>query len=266
MTRPVLTRNQIKQYNKNGVLVLRDIFKPWIKSLRVGFNKALDKPSINSRENISLKDQGRFFEDYCNWKRIKEFKNCIKYSPAAQILAEATGSKFIQIFHEHIFMKDPSTTMSTPWHQDMPYYCLKGNITGSYWIPLDKIDKKNSLKLILGSHKWKKLLKPTKWSNNKSWYKRDGGFMNLPSIDKIKKKIFVPRLKLGDAILFNFKIVHSSPGNTLAKSRRAFSMRFIGDDVRFYKRSGETSPPFKNIKLKNGDMMRKDWFPIIWKN
>ena len=46
--------------------------------------------------------------------------------------------------------------------------------------------------------------------------------------------------------------------------RRAFSMRFIGDDVRYVDRGSETSPPFTGINLKTGATMRKDWFPIVW--
>ena len=30
-------------------------------------------------------------------------------------------------------------------------------------------------------------------------------------------------------------------------------MRFIGDDVKFLKRNGPTSPPFDGINLMNGD-------------
>ena len=55
-------------------------------------------------------------------------------------------------------LKKPGTHKETPWHQDMPYYCVNGNDTGSLWIPLDNVDKENNLKLILGSHKWPKLI------------------------------------------------------------------------------------------------------------
>ena len=73
-------------------------------------------------------------------------------------------------------------------------------------------------------------------------------------------------LKLGDVILFNFKALHSSSGNSDKKSRKAFSARFIGDDVRYIDRKGETSPPFVGIDLKPGDKMREDWFPVVWSN
>jgi ectoine hydroxylase-related dioxygenase (phytanoyl-CoA dioxygenase family) len=259
-----LSKKQIEDYQNLGVIIVKGVFKEWIEPLRVGFQKVLDKPSKYGRENVNDKNKGRFFEDYCNWERIEEFKNCIFNSLGAQIVAEATSSKSSQIFHEHIFIKEPGTYKETPWHQDMPYYCVDGNNTGSFWIPLDNIDKKNNLKLILGSHKWPKLIRPTIWSSNKSWYNDDSLFMELPKVDDFKKDILIPELNLGDAVLFNFKIVHGSSGNSTLKSRRAFSMRFIGDDVRYINRREPTSPPFDGINLDSGDLMREDWFPRIF--
>ena len=86
----------------------------------------------------------------------------------------------------------------------------------------------------------------------------------MPSIETLNNEIFIPELKLGDAVLFNFKIVHGASGNNSKERRRAFSMRFIGDDVRYKDRGGETSPPFAGINLKSGDTLRTDWFPIVW--
>ena len=260
-----LTEEQIKDYQEDGVIIVKEIFKNWIEPLRKGFKKVLDNPSKHGRENVD-KNQGRFFEDYCNWERIEEFKECMFNSPAAQIVAEATNSKSIQIFHDHLFIKEPGTNKETPWHQDMPYYCMNGNDTGSFWIPLDEVNIENNLKLILGSHKWQKLIRPTKWSNNQSWYQEDNSFMDLPSLEEFEKNILIPELNLGDAVLFNFKTVHGSTGNNSSKSRRAFSIRFIGDDVKYIDRGGPTSPPFDGINLKNGDLMREDWFPRVFNN
>ena len=260
-----LSKKQIEDYENLGAIVVKDIFKDWVEPLRIGFKKVLDNPSKHGRENVS-DGKGRFFEDYCNWERIKEFKDCIFNSPAAKIVAEATKSKSAQIFHEHIFLKEAGTYKETPWHQDMPYYCVDGNNTGSFWIPLDNVEKENNLRLILGSHKWPRLVRPTKWSNDQSWYNDDKSFMDLPNINDFKNDIFIPELNLGDAVLFNFKIVHGSSSNKTSKSRRAFSMRFIGEDVRFIDRGGPTSPPFDGINLKSGDLMREDWFPKVFSN
>ena len=107
-----LSDKQINDYQNDGVIIIKDVFKDWIEPLRKGFQKVLDNPSKHGRENAT-DEKGRFFEDYCNWKRIEEFKDCLYNSPGAQIVAEATNSKFIQIFHEHIFIKDPGTSKET---------------------------------------------------------------------------------------------------------------------------------------------------------
>ena len=257
-----LSKKQYLDYKNDGVILIRNIFLPWIEKLKIGFEKVLKNPGPHARENVTEKDKGSFFEDYCNWERINEFHEFIFKSPAAEIVGQLTNSKYIQIFHEHIFSKEPGTEKETPWHQDLPYYCLDGNDTGSFWIPLDDVSKSNSLKVLKGSHNFPKLIRPTKWSNNRPWYDNDDDFMNMPIIEE--RKIFNHEMCKGDAILFNFKVLHSALGNNDHKSRKAFSARFIGDDVRYISRKGETSPPFKGINLKQGDKMRKDWFPIVW--
>ena len=91
------------------MVILIKKFLPWIGKLKNGFKKVLNNPGPHARENISKKEDGRFFEDYCNWERIEEFKDFMFNSPAAEIVAQSTQSNKIQIFHEHIFLKEPGT-------------------------------------------------------------------------------------------------------------------------------------------------------------
>ena len=127
-----LSDKQISNYKNDGVILIKEVFLPWIEKLKNGFQKVLNNPSSHGRENISKHKSGRLFEDYCNWERIEEFKDFIFNSPAAEIVAQSTQSNKIQVFHEHIFLKEPGTKKETPWHQDLPYYCVDGNDTGSF--------------------------------------------------------------------------------------------------------------------------------------
>ena len=140
-----LSDKQISNYKNDGVILIKEVFLPWIEKLKTGFHKVLNNPSSYGRDNISKQQEGRFFEDYCNWRRIEEFKDFIFNSPAAEIVAQSTQSNQIQVFHEHIFLKEPGTKKETPWHQDLPYYCVDGNDTGSFWIPLDNASKAKSM-------------------------------------------------------------------------------------------------------------------------
>ena len=87
----------------------------------------------------------------------------------------------------------------------------------------------------------------------------------VPDISSSKKDYDIASWELnpGDLIAFNFSIIHGAPGNTSSNRRRAFSVRFVGDDATFAKRKGEVSPPFPEVKLKHGDKMNSPSFPEI---
>ncbi|MDG1858158.1 MAG: hypothetical protein P8I94_03580, partial [Emcibacteraceae bacterium] len=68
----------------------------------------------------------------------------------------------------------------------------------------------------------------------------------------------------GDVVAFNYKTLHGARGNNLPERRRAFSLRFIGDDARYITRPGKTSPPFPGHNMKDGERLREDWFPTVY--
>ena len=41
-----------------------------------------------------------------------------------------------RFFHEHVLVKEPRTESRTPWHHDLPYYCIDGTQTVSFRTPL----------------------------------------------------------------------------------------------------------------------------------
>ena len=47
-----LSDKQIKDYQTDGVIIVKDIFKDWIEPLRKGFQKVLENPSKHGRENV----------------------------------------------------------------------------------------------------------------------------------------------------------------------------------------------------------------------
>ncbi len=260
----LLNKSDIMDYQRDGAIVVRGLFNDWINPLQRGFARVLAQPSCHGRENIMGSEGGRFFEDYCNWQRIPEFRQWIMQSVAARLAAETILSSRVQFFHEHILLKEPGATKPTPWHQDLPYYCVDGNQTVSFWVPLDPVTSANSLQVVLGSHLWEKPVRPTRWLTDEPWYGTSEDFMDMPDIDNGDYPIWSPQMNPGDALLFNFKTVHGAQTSYLSTPRRAFAARFLGDDVSYKARSGTTSPPFKGIGLHDGDPMRQDWFPVVW--
>ncbi len=57
----ILTTEQVDNYKKDGAIVIKDIFKPWINLLRKGFQDVLNNPGPHARENTDINENGRFF-------------------------------------------------------------------------------------------------------------------------------------------------------------------------------------------------------------
>ena len=53
-----LSKYEINHYQKNGAIVVRDIFRTWIDLLRTGFEKVLNEPGPHARENTKNNEFG----------------------------------------------------------------------------------------------------------------------------------------------------------------------------------------------------------------
>jgi ectoine hydroxylase-related dioxygenase (phytanoyl-CoA dioxygenase family) len=172
-------------------------------------------------------------------------------------------SNTVQMFHDHVLVKEPGTSKPTPWHQDAPYYFVDGQQTISFWSPLDPVTDA-SLRCVAGSHKWPKQVLPTRWLNEDDFYPSSDDYMPVPDPDKEGMNITEWPMEPGDAVAFNYGILHGARANTANRRRRAFSLRLVGDDARYVARPGPTSPPFPGHEMVAGQRLREDWFPVIY--
>lgn len=260
-----VTNDDIEAFARDGAVCIRGALRGWIDTIADGIERNMREPGPYAAENLKPGESGRFFDDYCNWQRIPEFERVARESPAAGIAARITGSRTAQLFHDHVLVKEPGTGKPTPWHQDSPYYFVEGEQTVSFWIPVEPVDTA-TLRLIAGSHRWEKPVLPVKWLTDENFYADPGDFLPVPDPDAEpdKYRVLEWNLEPGDAVLFHFRTVHGARGNENPVRRRAFSMRFVGDDARYVSRSGKTSPPFPGHGMTDGQRLREDWFPILW--
>ena len=140
MPHPLLTQDMIDTYQRDGVIVIRGLFKEHVETLRKGVARNMEEPGPFASENKKEGETGRFFDDYCNWQRIEEFAEVIEKSPAAEVAADLMKSDRVQFFHDHVLVKEPGTPKPTPWHQDGPYYFVNGRQTISFWSPATIVD------------------------------------------------------------------------------------------------------------------------------
>ena len=261
----VVSSKIIKDYNNNGVVVLRNVVpQKWITILKRGLKKNFLNPSKYKCVYEKNNKKELFYDDYCNWKKIEEYKKFIFESDIGKTAQKLMQSNKVNVFHEHVLVKEIGSKKRTPWHQDQSYYCVNGKDNCSFWIPLDEVNKNSSPEFVIGSNKWNKQFLPTKFFGH-SYDQKDGEFQSIPDIEnnRSKYKIKSWKMNLGDAVVFNFSTVHGAPSNKSKNRRRAFSIRFTGDDATYIKRKGEMSPPFPNVKLKKGQALDSKTFPVL---
>ena len=246
-----------EKFRRDGVACLEGVFSDWVEVLRDGVARNMRTPGPYTKEYEPEGSEGYFFGDYCNWARIPEYREFVLHSNAAELAARLMDSATARFFHEHVLVKEPRTESRTPWHHDLPYYCIDGTQTVSFWTPLDPVPRSTCLELVVGSHRWGKSFLPKKFIGVD--YEREGEALDaMPDIDARREELEIASFDMapGDAIAFHFLTVHGAPGNASASARRrAFAHRWVGDDVRFRIRGGEVSPPFPEVhrRLRDGD-------------
>ncbi|MEM9329938.1 MAG: phytanoyl-CoA dioxygenase family protein [Pseudomonadota bacterium] len=259
----LISEDDVEAFQNDGVCLIKGLFADHLGQIIDGIEMNMREPGEYAAENLKDGESGRFFDDYCNWQRIPHFADVIRKSAAGQIAADLMQSETVQVFHDHVLVKEPGTAKATPWHQDAPYYFVDGVQNVSFWAPVDPVQEA-TLRCVAGSHKWPRQVLPTRWLNEDDFYPNEETYMPVPDPDAEGMKILEWPMEPGDAVAFNFGVLHGARGNHSDTRRRAFSLRLVGDDARYVQRPGRTSPPFPGHNMKPGERLREDWFPVIW--
>jgi ectoine hydroxylase-related dioxygenase (phytanoyl-CoA dioxygenase family) len=255
-----------EDFQRDGAVCVRGAFSPDdVALLERGIERNLAEPSERALVASRPDDPGRFFEDFCNWQRIAEFEQFIRESPAAGIAGELMGSRQVRLFHDHLLVKEPATRQATPWHQDQPYHNIGGFQNCSAWMPVDPVDRESTVEFVAGSHRGPWLM-PRSFMNQQATWFPEGSLAELPDIEggRDSFEILAWELEPGDAVFFHMLTLHAAGGAT--RRRRAFSVRFLGDDATHAPRTWKTSPDFPALvdELPAGAPMDHPLFPVVW--
>jgi ectoine hydroxylase-related dioxygenase (phytanoyl-CoA dioxygenase family) len=264
----VLTPDLIEDFRRDGAVRVRGAFTPdEVALVERGIERNLAEPSERALVASRDDDAGRFVEDFCNWQRIPEYEQFIRDSRAAAIAGQLMGTRQVRLYHDHMLVKEPGTRQRTPWHQDQPYYNIAGAQTCSLWMPVDPVSRKSTLEFVAGSHDGPWLMPRTFMDSQARWFP-EGSLQDLPDIEGDREAFPIVgwELEPGDGVFFSMLALHAAGGVGGHRRRRAFSVRFMGDDVVHAPRAWRTSPEFPGLadRLAAGESMDDPLFPVLW--
>jgi ectoine hydroxylase-related dioxygenase (phytanoyl-CoA dioxygenase family) len=257
----------VAAFRRDGAVVVRGLFAPEeVATVERGIERNLAEPGPMFKVASRDDDPGSFVEDFCSWQRIEEFRDIAFDSRAADVAGALMGSDVVRLFHDHVLVKEPGTRQETPWHQDQPYYNVEGAQNASMWMPVDPVAPESTLEFLAGSHAHGWLMPRTFMDNEAKWFP-EGTLAELPQIeaDRGSFDILGWALEPGDCVFFHMLTLHHAYGVPGSNRRRAFSLRFLGDDAVHAPRPWRTSPQFDGLEdeLPAGVAMDHPLFPVL---
>ena len=259
------------EYQRDGVTVLRGLLSPrWIQTLAAGVEYNRSHPSRWAHWYTDSERSIGFWSDYVTWREVPEYRQVVFESGLASVAAALMASTQARFFHEHVLVKEPQATERTPWHHDQPYYSVDGDQNVSMWIALDPVPASTAMRFVAGSHRWDRWFIPRRFIDHAPYGEAHGRYELLPDIDALvadqpdQHPIRAFDTVPGDVIVFHYRTLHDAPGNPSAEnSRRAVSLRWVGDDATWATRPWQVSPPFEANGLHPGDLLDDERFPLV---
>ncbi len=267
-TRPITPADRAT-YARDGVVHLAGMFDTdWIARLRAAIDRDMAQPSAMAADFNAPGTPGRFFGDMFMWTWDDDFRAVAFDSPAAAIAAALMGALHAHLFYDQLFVKEPGTTKPTPWHQDHPYWAVKGRQISTVWIALDQISHAaGAVEYVAGSHRWARWFRPVafKEGNHNDQRYQQADLEPVPDIEAARDQYDIRAWDMapGDCLVFQALIMHGAPGNRTTGRRRGLAIRFTGDDARYDPRPG-TFQMIREPTLTPGAPMECDLFPRVW--
>jgi len=250
-------------YARDGVVCLRQMFdREWIAGLQQAAADVVANPKEWGNTGPS---QGPMTSVSFMWRRPGIFREFALNGPAGELIGEVMGAETIQLFHDHLFHKQPLSAHVFPWHPDH-MWPFEGTMVANLWTALSPVNAENGrIEFLAGYHRH--------CIDNKLRYGPAGGGRPFPDFAaEIAKpdcpfKVISWDLEPGDAVLFQVDTPHYSKGNdSKTQARTGLAMRVIGDDVTWCPVAGLAPVPgLDYMAMTRGTHPEpSEQLPLIW--
>jgi ectoine hydroxylase-related dioxygenase (phytanoyl-CoA dioxygenase family) len=244
-----ITKEQIDFYNKNGYLILRnvfdldeiDVYNRAYKQLRMRFaNECQIEIEDYEREISQIRDL---------WYHDSSFKKLLLESRLPELASKFIGGNSARLLHDHIINKSKNNNDDVPWHQDYTYWPIDNPNGLSLWMPFMDLDENGGvLEVIPKSHK-KGEEKPVDFINDKLDFSRENTIKLAAS--------------KGDVVVLHCLTWHKTGKNTSVNNRIAYIALWIPSDSKYQPIHANWHPVNDHVTVNPGEELNSDWFPVV---
>ena len=264
-----VTPADIESYDRDGAVLLKGVVGPeWLDRVAAAIERDIETPGPFFH-SYDTEGKGRFHGNLRIWQTDPDFRAYCFESGLPKLAARFFGASRANLLYDQLFVKEPGTAQPTRWHNDQPYWPVRGWQVMSFWLALDPTTAENGrLEFVRGSHRWDRWFQPEAFGKTEvNTYDENPDYETMPDIDAARGDydIVAWDMEPGDVIAFHALAVHGAGGNLRDDvRRRGYTVRYTGDDARFDPRPG-TAKALWADGLKEGDRMDCDLYPVVWR-
>ena len=264
---PVISREEIDAFDRDGAICLRGLFdRQWLERLAAGLEKNFADPGPDSTYYTPEGEPGGFYDDYCNWRRIDEYRDFVETRRPARSPGSSCGRTRADLSR--------ACSGQGARHQGSHAMAPRPALLRRRRRPalLDLAAARPGAAIGLSGIRGRVAplrhhVLPAPLQEPRELRSGVAGFETIPDIEaeRDRHRILSWDLEPGDCIVFHMRTLHGAPPTTHLKTRRrGFSTRWLGDDAYFTVRPWKTSPPFREVDLEEGALMHHSSFPVVW--
>jgi hypothetical protein len=208
---------------------------------------------------------GMFFYDAANWKQQAQVRDVALDSALPELITGLLDATHLNFWEDTSFVKAPFTAQRTAFHQDLAYFQISGDQCAVAWIPLDKVTHKNgAMEYIRGSHKWPQTYAPNVFFAQTPF--AQSPFPRCPDIEGNRDAYDIISFDVepGDVLVHHVRTVHGAGGNLSDQHRRAISLRYCGEQVRYANHQGTIAQTGLRDVHRDGEPLMGEDYPIVW--
>ena len=259
LTKPYkLTTNDIKSFQKNGFVKLKNVLTPDVTQVLRYEILSLLKKTFKNYNDVK---KNRFLSLEMMWLENTLIREFVLSSRIAKICAELLSVKKIRLYHDNALVKE-SGCGRTPWHYDDHHFPLDTNDVITAWIPAQAIPVEMGPLTFAEPLEVYKLVKDIEFNEFDTSYDR-----KINNVFKKKQVSIVEEpFELGEVSFHHNLSFHTASENKTTQSRVVLANTYFADGARVVKNPTMISGDWKKFipETKPGEIVSSNLNPICW--
>ncbi|MCS5689934.1 MAG: phytanoyl-CoA dioxygenase family protein [Actinomycetota bacterium] len=265
-----VTDQERDAYRRDGAVPLRGVVDgDWLEILEAGVERDISEPGPFFHGYVPDNGVGKFHGNIRLWENDSELGRFCTSGPLVSVAAQLFESSKVNLFYDQLFVKEQGTENRTRWHNDLPYWPIRGSQIMSFWVALDDVTlDSGALEFLKASHLADIWYQPETFGKTSGHgeYERNPDYVDMPDVEATRNdyEILTWDLEPGDVYAFHAMTVHGAGGNLRSDvRRRGYTVRYCGDDAVYDTRKG-TQGHLQSDRHRDGDSLDSDLYPVVW--